>query len=531
MGLPGLQGTSGSSGSSGSSGTSGTRGSSGSSGTSGQNGTSGSSGSSGTSGATGTSGSSGSSGRDGVMGLPGIQGTSGATGSSGSSGSSGTSGATGSGGSSGSSGSSGTSGAGTISGGVANRIAIFSDATTLTSNAGLTYVGSVLSVTGDVNATTGYLVNSAATTGQYLRGNGTRFVSSTIQVGDVPTLNQNTTGQAGSVDWANITGQRTLLRDNAGLQGNAGARSGFFETSTPTNYYSGASSWQHLIEARHTNDTNNFAMQIAGSFFDQEFYVRKTNNSATTGWSKLLTTNATVTVAQGGTGTTTFTAGYVLFGNGTSAINTSANLFWDNGNARLGIGTTSPATKLDVNGTIALGGFSFAVKSGNYHQIYEPAGNTAIFLGNATDPGNYYDNTSHIFRSRAGGATYTTLNSTGLGIGVSPSYKLHVSGDIYATANITAYSDRRAKKDIITIDNALAKVNSLRGVYYNRIDDEKNLRNVGVIAQEVLEVVPELVSYAEDIDQYSVKYGNITAVLIEAIKELNKKIEQLEQKQ
>jgi hypothetical protein len=89
-------------------------------------------------------------------------------------------------------------------------------------------------------------------------------------------------------DWASITGQRTLTRDNASLRGDAGARSGFFETNVPTNYYSGASSWQHLIEARHTNDGNNYAMQIAGSFFDQDFWVRKINNVVNTPWNKLL---------------------------------------------------------------------------------------------------------------------------------------------------------------------------------------------------------------------------------------------------
>jgi hypothetical protein len=96
---------------------------------------------------------------------------------------------------------------------------------------------------------------------------------------------------AGSVGWADISGQRTLTRDDAGLQGDDGARSGFFETSSPTNYYRDASSWQFLIEARHSNDNNNYAMQIAGSFFDQNFWVRKTNNSATTSWTQLVTDN------------------------------------------------------------------------------------------------------------------------------------------------------------------------------------------------------------------------------------------------
>ena len=59
----------------------------------------------------------------------------------------------------------------------------------------------------------------------------------------------------------------------------------------------------------------------------------------------------------------------------------------------------------------------------------------------------------------------------------------------------------------------------LRGVYYNRIDDETKSRKVGVIAQEINEVLPEVVEYAADVDEYGVSYGNITGLLIEAIKE------------
>jgi hypothetical protein len=76
---------------------------------------------------------------------------------------------------------------------------------------------------------------------------------------------------------------RTFTKSDAGA---TASQSGFFETSSPTNYYSGASSWQHLMEARHSNNSNNYAMQIAGSFFDQDFYGRKTNNLSTTAWRK-----------------------------------------------------------------------------------------------------------------------------------------------------------------------------------------------------------------------------------------------------
>ena len=44
---------------------------------------------------------------------------------------------------------------------------------------------------------------------------------------------------------------------------------------------------------------------------------------------------------------------------------------------------------------------------------------------------------------------------------------------------------------------------------------------MGLIAQEVEQIVPEVVTYAEDVDEYSVEYGNLTALLIEAVKEQN----------
>lgn len=65
--------------------------------------------------------------------------------------------------------------------------------------------------------------------------------------------------------------------------------------------------------------------------------------------------SAPVSVANGGTGATTFTAGRVLFGAAAAALNTSANLFWDNTNNRLGIGTGAPTRTLDVNGTARIG--------------------------------------------------------------------------------------------------------------------------------------------------------------------------------
>lgn len=83
-------------------------------------------------------------------------------------------------------------------------------------------------------------------------------------------------------------------RDNAGLQGDAGALSGFFETSNPINYPAGATGWWHLLDVRHINPSNNFAMQFSGHFFDQNLWFRKTNNNPAQPWSKVAMENTTV---------------------------------------------------------------------------------------------------------------------------------------------------------------------------------------------------------------------------------------------
>ena len=98
------------------------------------------------------------------------------------------------------------------------------------------------------------------------------------------------------------------------------------------------------------------------------------------------------------------------------------------------------------------------------------------------------------------------------------------AGNIVADGNITAYSDERLKDNIETIENGLAKVNELRGVSYTK----DNKKSIGVIAQEVEKVLPEVVITGNTEDKFkSVDYGRLTAVLIEAIKEQQEQIETL----
>jgi hypothetical protein len=105
--------------------------------------------------------------------------------------------------------------------------------------------------------------------------------------------------------------------------------------------------------------------------------------------------------------------------------------------------------------------------------------------------------------------------------------QMDMNGNLTMAGDVTAFSDIRRKKDINTIGGALDKVNAMRGVMFTRIEDDK--RGTGVIAQEMREVMPEVV--LEDAEgTLSVAYGNLAGVLIEAIKELSAKVKELEAK-
>ncbi|MCA9291886.1 MAG: tail fiber domain-containing protein [Phycisphaerales bacterium] len=119
-----------------------------------------------------------------------------------------------------------------------------------------------------------------------------------------------------------------------------------------------------------------------------------------------------------------------------------------------------------------------------------------------------------------------------IGIGTTaPSARLHVIGDILATGTCNCSSDARFKTNITAIDNALDRVRRLRGVFYDWRTEAypdhhfSPARQVGVIGQEVADVLPEAAILLDD-GTYSVAYGRLAAVNIEATKELLQLVEQ-----
>lgn len=115
------------------------------------------------------------------------------------------------------------------------------------------------------------------------------------------------------------------------------------------------------------------------------------------------------------------------------------------------------------------------------------------------------------FQGNDGGSSITALT-------------LDMSAAGAATFNndVTAFSDKRLKTDIEPIANSLQKVMAMQGVYYKRNDVENAKTQVGVLAQDMEAILPEVVMTADDeMQTKSVDYGKLTSVLIEAVKELS----------
>ncbi len=120
-----------------------------------------------------------------------------------------------------------------------------------------------------------------------------------------------------------------------------------------------------------------------------------------------------------------------------------------------------------------------------------------------------------------------------IGADSNPTVALHVTGETYVTSNITAYysSDISLKDNIRPIESAIFKVKQIRGVTFDWNEKSTELQqekghDVGLIAQEVEKVLPEVVQIRED-GIKAVAYEKVVPLLVEAIKEQQTLIEDL----
>ena len=129
-------------------------------------------------------------------------------------------------------------------------------------------------------------------------------------------------------------------------------------------------------------------------------------------------------------------------------------------------------------------------------------------------------------------------DTLGFSTGGAEDMRLTSGGDLHVDGNIIAYSttisDRRLKSDITNISNALDKVGQINGVTFVR--DHNGEKAAGVVAQEIMEVLPEAVKSQalplqtgeQDQEYYVVEYDAVTGLLVEAVKELKARVEALE---
>ena len=132
-----------------------------------------------------------------------------------------------------------------------------------------------------------------------------------------------------------------------------------------------------------------------------------------------------------------------------------------------------------------------------------------------------------VFHVGGGGPEKVRITANGeVGIGTpTPAEKLDVNGNVIADDHLF-HSSKRWKTNIKPISDALDKVQRLRGVAYDWKADGKH--DIGLIAEEVGEVIPEIVVYEENgVDAKSVAYARLVALLIEGMKEQQKQIDTL----
>lgn len=234
-------------------------------------------------------------------------------------------------------------------------------------------------------------------------------------------------------------------------------------------------------------------------------------------------------------GTDATTGGHFLFCNGANWL----GFFRYTSDGDVGIGTDTPGSKLEVVGTMQADGLLLDAVSGNPPNVLS-LGQLGDVDTSAADDAYVltYDGDSGTWiaaDSGGGGGDLWQLNGTDIyydsgyvGIkNTSPDVELDVTGDIQYTGTIADVSDRRLKKDIENLSaGQLEKLIRLQGVSFKMHSDETGRTELGLIAQDVQAVYPELVSESGS-GMLSLNYTGLIAPMIEAIKEQQAQIDEL----
>jgi hypothetical protein len=194
-------------------------------------------------------------------------------------------------------------------------------------------------------------------------------------------------------------------------------------------------------------------------------------------------------------------------------------------NGNIGIGTQSPSDLLHIHRS---GSSSHGLRITNTSTGEGVSDGFHLHIGSAGD--------AYVWQWENQALGFATNNTERMrisadgfvGIAATPTsaYRLSVTGKIYASDDIVAFSDARYKRDISPIADSLNKVRSLVGVLYT---DSNGSRKTGLLAQDVQAVLPEAVS-TDEAGNLALAYGNLVGLLVQAVKELSTRVEELEKR-
>jgi len=290
--------------------------------------------------------------------------------------------------------------------------------------------------------------------------------------------------------------------------GNTGYGSSTFTWRQDNGTFGPYSGWHNYLISNHGDGSSYYNTIIAMPFWGPPKYSR----------------------LEGGSQTAVYSF-WTSEGSINSSYDISAPIFYDSNHTVYYVDAASTCSLNSINYAGQVRNSGSGYKSYNLHgmvgdydqnstseKIIWTIGDSWNSIGNMYGLGYTYGaGYGHHLSIKNNGATYHRISFASEGA--------YFTGTITASGDVVAYSDERTKENIKTIDNALEKVKNLRGVEFNKIGEER--KQIGVIAQEIEKVLPEVVKEHDMDGMKTVAYGNIVGVLIEAIKEQQKQIEEL----
>ena len=380
---------------------------------------------------------------------------------------------------------------------------------TTTGNLNLTPVaGASTVVTSNLLATASTASTSSVTGAVRVTGGvgigGNLFVGSAATIGGNLTLTGGTINSTGGVS---ISGN--LSAGNISTTGELAAN----VTSTGTSSFAttNISTFANITATTASTSTTTGALRVAGGVG----IVGNVNagNISATNITGTLATAAQTNITSIGT-----LDGLTVAGN---VASTGSTFYIDN--TTVGFG--------DINITVARNAGTAAAASGGGLTV--AGGNATLTYDNTDDSWNLNKLTKFPSGVSVTATTSSSSYTTGALIvagGAGIAGALYVNGAISSNGDVIAYasSDARLKTNVKRITNALAKVEKINGVTFDWLNPtaDQTRTEAGVIAQEIQEVLPEVVTTRED-GMLAVRYERIISLLIESIKELAQEVEQL----